>query len=157
MTDHAGVPQNDEDRDALIWRLRVVNRLTQSAIGERVGLSQERVGQILRRMRERLPAPDIEAIRAEALALHHRTQELALEIAEMSGAPVTAGKDGDVLYDPEHGGVVRDYAGRVAALKLALEADREIRKLLGADAASKTEVSGKVMYEIAGLDVGDLT
>lgn len=156
MTDHAGRPQLSE-REAEVYRLAVVNRLTQTQIGERIGVSQERVSQILKDAREKLPPVDLEAIRRESLELHLDTLRAALELAEMDGAPVTSGKDGDIVRDPEDNTVVRDYSGRVAARKLALEADREIRKLLGLDAATKIEQSGSVRYEVAGVDLSALS
>jgi hypothetical protein len=75
----------------------------------------------------------------------------------LNGAPVTAGKDGTVVYDPEGGTVVRDYAARMNALNLAIKADAELRKLTGADAASKTEITGSVRYEVVGVSTEDLT
>lgn len=151
-----GHPHGLSEREEEIYRLTVVNRLTQREIGERMGIAQPAVSLILKAARGKLPPPDLGKIRDEALALHMRTQRMALELAEMNGAPVTAGKDGDIVRDPENNAVVRDYAGRVAALKLALEADREIRKLMGADAATKTEVSGGVRHEVVGIDPKDL-
>jgi hypothetical protein len=91
------------------------------------------------------------------LELHWRTQRAALELAEMRGAPVTAGKDGDVVLDPEDATVVRDYSLRLAALEQARKADVEIRKLHGLDAATKVDVTGAVRYEVAGVDISKLS
>lgn len=155
-----GGMDEDPERDDLVYRLRVVNRLSQREIAERVGISQQRVSQLLARMEANLPPVDVGAIRAESLRLLRHAQREALILAEMQGAPVTAGKDGMIIYDPtvtladgSHP-VVREYSGRNAALKLAIEADKEIRKLTGADAASKVESTGTVRYELAfGPDV----
>lgn len=152
----------DDERGAEIYRLRVVNRLTQREIAKRLGISQQRVSVLEAGHRAKLPPVDVEAARKEALERHLTVVRKAAELMEMNGAPVTAGKDGAVVYDPElkdendNPVVVRDYAGRVAAAKLLLEADREIRKLLGADAATKTEISGGVKYEVVGVDPGEL-
>lgn len=151
-----GAPQGLSEREAEVYRLTVVNRLTQTEIAERLGISQQRVSQILSDARAKLPPPDLAVIRTEALALHEEVIRKALALAEMNGAPVTAGKDGDVVYDPNGGAVVRDYGGRINALRLALSADAERRKLMGLDAATKTEVSGSVKYVIEGADVKDL-
>lgn len=150
-------PHDLGEREAEIYRLTVVNRLTQKQIGERLGIHQPRVSALLASARAKLPPVDLAAIRSEALELHNDVIRRAYEIAEMAGAPVFVGKDGDVAIDPDGGAVVRDYAGRLKALELALKADAERRKLLGADAASKQEVSGQVRYELVGVDLDALS
>lgn len=154
-----GVPDRPEglsEQEFDVYQLTVVNRLSQRAIGERLGLSQERISQILTSARAKLPPVDLDAIRQESLALHRRTQQLALELAEMIGAPVTSGKDGLIVRD-EDGTIVRDYSLRLAALETARKSDVEMRKLHGLDAASKTEISGSVNYTVAGVDVSKLS
>lgn len=157
MTDHEGIANGEAELEAEIYRLAVVNRLSQRVIGERVGISQQRVSLILARVRKSMPAPDLEGMRRQSLELHWHSQRLALELAEREGAPVTAGKDGAVVLDPADGTVVRDYSLRLAALETARKADVEMRKLHGLDAAAKMEVSGAVRYEVAGVDVSKLT
>jgi DNA-binding CsgD family transcriptional regulator len=151
-----GYAEGLTEREAEIYRLTVVNRLTQGAIGKQMGITQQAVSTHLAHARAKLPAPDLEAIRAEALALHEDVIRRSLELAELEGAPVTSGKDGAVVYDPQSGAVVRDYGGRINALRLALAADAERRKLMGADSATKTEVSGQVQYRIVGVDLDEL-
>lgn len=138
------------DVEEEVYRLTVVNRLRQTVVAARLGVTQQAVSDALIRARAKLPALDYEAMRRESLKLHQDIQRRAYELAEMAGAPVYVGKDGALAYD-EHGVVVRDYGGRVAALKLAADSDKEIRKLHGLDAAAKAEISGTVRYEIAGL------
>ena len=157
MTDHEGAPQGLSEREEEVYRLTVVNRLTQREIAERMGVSQPRVSQILADARAKLPPVDLAAVRQEALELHLDVIRRAYLLAEMNGAPVTAGKDGGVVYDPEDNSIVRDYTLRMNALALALKADEQRRKLLGADAATKTEVTGSVRYEVIGVDTEDLT
>jgi predicted DNA-binding protein (UPF0251 family) len=157
LQDSSGVPQGLSEEQAEVYRLTVVNRLTQREIASRLDLSQQRVSQILADARAKLPPVDLEAIRRESLELHWRTQRAALELAEMRGAPVTAGKDGDVVLDPEDATVVRDYSLRLAALEQARKADVEIRKLHGLDAATKVDVTGAVRYEVAGVDISKLS
>lgn len=156
MTDHEGAPQRLDEREAEIYKLRVVNRWTQARIAEKFNISQERVSQILSEIKKKMPPPDLADIRMEALALHNEVIARAWELVELEGAPVTAGKDGDVLYDPSDNSVVRDFSGRIAALRTALEADKERRKLLGLDAATKTEIAGTVKYEVVGVNTDDL-
>ena len=152
MVNHGGTAQNSEEMKAEIYRLTVVNRLSQRVIGERMGISQQRVSQLLAEARSELPPIKIDAIRQESLDLYQDIKRRLLELAEREGAPITAGKDGDLVLDPASGEYVRDYSLRVAALKEARAADAEIRKLLGTDAATKTEVTGSVRYEVVGVD-----
>lgn len=157
MSYNEGAAKGLDGREADIYRDHCFG-MTQMAIAEKYGISQPRVSQILKEAKSRVVLPDLADIRHQAMTRHLDTMRRALELADMNGAPVTAGKDGTVVYDPADGSVVRDYAGRVAALKLALDADKELRKLMGADAATKTEVSGGVRYEVVGVDVTeDLT
>lgn len=158
MAVNDGAPQGLSEREAEIYRLTVINRLTQDQIAARIGISQQRVGQILADARAKLPPPDLNAIRNEALELHLDVIRRAYALVEMNGAPVTAGKDGAVVLDPETGTVVRDYSGVMAALSLALKADEQRRKLLGLDAAARQEITGSVRYEVVGLpDIKCLT
>src|SRR5512142_2230810 len=158
LTEHEGRPQlQDDERAADIYRLTVVNRLTQREIGERYGITQQRVAEILAVYRASLPPVDLDAMRRESIALHLDTMRAALELAGMDGAPVTSGKDGDVVIDPESGTVVRDYSLRLAAREAARKADVELRKLMGLDAATKIEQSGTVRYEVAGVDLDALS
>lgn len=145
----------DEERDAKIYRLRVVNRLTCSEIGERYNLSRQRVSQIVAAYAAALPPIDAEAMRRRSLELHEAAQRMAMELAEREGAPVYVGKDGSIAYD-EAGNVVRDYSLRLSALETMRKADVEIRKLHGLDAATKIEQSGTVRYEVAGVDLDAL-
>lgn len=155
MTNHAGMPQLDE-REAEVYRLRVVNRLTQQQVADRLKISQQRVSQIEADARAKLPPLDLDAMRRESLELHYETQRKALALADMIGVPVTAGKDGDLVVDPTSGEFVRDYSLRLAALDTARKADIEIRKLHGLDAATKIEQSGSVRYELVGVSIEDL-
>jgi hypothetical protein len=53
--------------------------------------------------------------------------------------------------------VVRDYSGRLNALKTAAMIDAQMAKRFGLDAPEKRELSGQVRYEIVGVDDDDLT
>ena len=147
---------DDEDRDVKIYRLRVVNRLPLTEIAERFHISPQRVSQIVAAVTAALPPIDLEKARREALELYEEIERQALALAERDGAPVFVGKDGDMAYDVD-GKPVRDYALRIQALETARKASLERRKLLGLDAATKTEVTGSVRYEVAGVDIEALT
>lgn len=156
-----GKPQGLTEREQQVYEWTVVHRLTQFDIARRLDISQPRVSQILADARAKLPPVDLEAVRNEAIEQIVWSQRLAAELAMMEGAPVTAGKDGEIVYDPVEGPggerrVVRDYSGRIAATKLLLEAQRDMRKLLGADAATKTEISAGVRHEVVGIDPSEM-
>lgn len=162
MTDHGGVPQDHPDVDAEAYRLRVVDRLTFSEIGARYGVSAQAAHQRYKRVAESMPAPDVSAIRAEALEGLTEIMREAMAVARMNGAPVFVGKDGTIAREPAaegeiQGEVVRDYAARLNALKLVGWSIAEIRKLAGADAASRVESTATVRYEIASFDPDALT
>ena len=163
MTDHADAPQvaasGLDPREQRIYNRRYLERLTTERIGELEDppISQQRVSQILADIKAKMPPIDLSEMRARSIELHLDVIRRAYEMAGMKGAPVTAGKDGDIVYDPEGGEVVRDYALRGSALQLVIKAEAELRKLLGLDAATKIETSGTVRYVLEGSDPADLT
>jgi len=130
---------------------------------ERIGeleeppISMQRVSQILAEVKAKMPPIDLSEMRARSIELHLDVIKRAYEMAGMKGAPVTSGKDGDVVYDPEDGEVVRDYALRGNALNLVIKAEKELRALLGLDAATKVESTATVRYVLEGVDTSDLT
>lgn len=140
------------ERETRIWQRYRIEGVSQRVIAEEEGISQPRVSQILMKARGLMPRQDLTEVRNRVLAVHQEVIERALSLAEMQGAPVTAGKDGDVVYDPEGGGVVRDYAGNIAAYRLALDAMKQLRAVEGMDAATKTETSATVRYVVEGVD-----
>lgn len=147
--------------DAEVYRLRVVDRLTFAEIGGRYGITAQSVHQRYKRVAESIPPIDIAAIRAEALAGLTEIMRESMAVARLNGAPVFVGKDGVVGREPAaegeiQGEVVRDYAGRLNALRLAGWAIAEVRKLAGADAATKVESTSTVKYSIEGVDLDGL-
>lgn len=154
MTDQS--IREDPERDELIWELRAVKRWSQERVARHLGISQQRVSQIEERIRAALPGPDKAKMIRDSVELHANIIRRMHELADMEGAPVTSGKDGDIVRDPESDAVVRDYSGRVNAYRLALAAEAELRKLIGLDAATKTESTATVRYTLEGVDPADL-
>lgn len=146
-----------EGRNGEVYRRWAVYRETQEVLAERFGISQPRVSEIIAAVKATLPADDLAEMRATSLELYAELGRRAMEIADLAAAPVAVGKDGNVLFDPESGDVVRDYAARMKALELAAKMDGERRKLMGLDSATKVETSGTVRYELVGVDPEDLT
>jgi hypothetical protein len=133
-----------------------VRQMAQNRIAQELEISYQRVSKIVANCRAKLPPVDRVEMRNRLINLKEEVIERALSLAELEGAPVTAGKDGDIVRDPATGEVVRDYAARIQAYRLALDAARELRKLEGLDAASKVETSGTVRYVLEGIDLKDL-
>lgn len=154
-------PETFDGRNGLVWRKYTVYRMTQAQIASDLGLTQQRVSQILQEVRESLPEDDKALMRAESLELYRELTRRAMEIADLVPTPVAVGRDGTILREPdgddgEPGAVVRDYSGRLRAMETAAKFDAETRKLMGLDAATKTEVGGSVRYEVVGVDVTEL-
>lgn len=147
-----------EGRNGEIWHRYTVRAQTQEMIAEELGISQERVSQIIREIRAAIPPIDRDQLVASSLELVSYVKQQAMEIVDMAGAPVFVGKDGDIARD-ENGEVVRDHSGRLAALKMAMDADNVLAKRLGLDSPTKIEQSGSVRYEIVGggVEVEGLT
>lgn len=156
--ENAGVPHGEpiERRNWEIYRQATVYRRTQLSLAEEYGIGQQRISQILAEVRASLPENDVEEMRAASLALYNDLGQRAMEIVDLTPAPVFVGKDGAIAYD-ENGSVVRDYSGRLKAMQVAMDLDRERRKLFGLDAATKVEQAGAVRFEIVGVDVEDLS
>jgi hypothetical protein len=157
-----------EGRNGAIWREVVINQRTQEDVGLEYGLSQPRISQILQQVRERIPDRDREAMVQDTLEVLGELHRTAMDLMRMAGAPVTAGKDGTVVYDPETNEPVRDYSLRLNALKGALAVSESMRRLVGLDAAKGLDVNvtgaedaaaRKVAEDaarrVAGADLGD--
>lgn len=126
------IRKNLEGRAGEIWRLWC-SGWTQEALAEKFSIDQTRVSQILADVRALIPETDrAELIRRELDFLDQaRTQ--FMEIADLE-APPAFDQKGNVLRDPVTKAVVRDYSGRVAALKAAQETGDRMAKRLGLDA-----------------------
>ncbi len=100
-------------------------------------------------------APSVAKLRrAEGDRLEYVAQRL-MEIADREGAPVTAGKDGEVVVDPDSGEVVRDYSGQINALRTIVTASARLSALFGLDEPIRTDVNSTVHVQYSfgeGID-----
>ena len=145
-----------EGRDGEIYRGWLTGT-TQGKLGEKFGISQERVSDIVTRVQREMPAPDRAVLISEHLEQLRLVRERAFELVEMAGVPVFVGKDGTMAYD-EHGEPVRDYSLRLRALDTAMKAMNTEAVRLGLDAAQKVESTATVRFQLEGIDVAaDLT
>lgn len=129
-------------RNGSIWQ-EYCRGATMEALAEKHGISKPRVHEIIQQVRNDVPQENrLEVIR-EQIDWLRETRRSIMELWDKNGAPVTAGKDGDLVYDPENNTVVRDHTGRLNAAKVALQFAEREAKLLGLDAAQKVELSGE--------------
>lgn len=130
----------------------------QQRIADHLGVSQQQISTDLADYRKGLTPLDREEMRRE----HHERARMMREKLEaliaLSGAPVTAGKDGFVVRDPDTEEVVRDYGGQVAAIRELRAWDERTAKLADLDEkVSRTEqhvdvtVHGSVDDELNAL------
>jgi hypothetical protein len=135
-----------------IWQA-YLKGANQMALAAEYGLTQGRISQIISEVRASLPERDKSELVQESAEFMRWARAQALTLWEATGAPVTAGKDGDVVYDPETGAIVRDHAGRLAGLRTAVDVERHLAKLLGLDAATKLDanVTGDESAAMAAL------
>lgn len=161
-----------DGRNGEVWRRHTIYGWTQERCAEHFDLSQQRVSEIIAEVRAQIAPLIQEQAAADSREFLLDVKARALEIADLAGAPVAVGKDGNILYEPceTHGPgqdeegpcsckriVVRDYSGRLNALKTAAMIDAQMAKRFGLDAPEKRELSGQVRYEIVGVDDDDLT
>jgi transcriptional regulator with XRE-family HTH domain len=132
-------PPRLEGRTGEVWRLHVAG-WTQEAIGEKYGISQQRVSQLISAVRAQIPEVDRTQLIARELELLDTSRAMALELAT-APLPPAFDQKGNVLMDPGTKKPVLDATGRVAAVKLALETQRDMRKLLGLDQPLKVDAT----------------
>lgn len=130
-----------EGRNGEIW-VEYCNGRTQDFLAEKYNLTQQRISQIVGEVRDNLP----EEIRAETIAseadlLRRIRAEIIEEVYGAKPVPVTVGKDGDILKDPETGEVVRDHGGRLAALDRVDKLTQRLHRLFGIDAPAKLDLN----------------
>ena len=129
-----------EDRDLEIWR-RYVRGERQIELARAYNLSQQAISAALGRVRDAIPTHTREEIIAREVDFLEATRAEILSLwVDTNGAPVTAGKDGDIVRDPETGDVVRDHTGRLNAARMALAYSERMAKLLGLDAAVRVDL-----------------
>jgi plasmid maintenance system antidote protein VapI len=128
-------------RNGEIWRKYVRGRKTMEQLAEEYGISHQRVSQIIKAVRDSIPQETRDQLVREEVELWRTLQGEVLELWDAKGAPITAGKDGNLVKDPETGEYVRDHSGRLAGVKMALAISESLRRMLGTDAAQKVDVN----------------
>lgn len=130
-------------RNGELWRAYTSGR-TQEWIAERHGIAQSTVSEIIGEVRKSLP----EDARADwRLCALETLGHLHAEMVELANGTPTR------VTDPETGDLLEvDHSNRLAAVDRVLKIQERAGRMLGTDAATKTEVSGAVRYTIDGID-----
>lgn len=126
-------------------------------LADEYGMTHQGIGAIVRRVSLSMPERDRSELLGLSVEWLDDLREKVLALYLMDGAPVTSGKDGLVVHDPETGAVVRDYGLRRSSLELMLKLNQTYAKRLGLDAPAQSEVKASVQYEIVGVDPDALT
>ncbi len=153
--------REETERNAAIWRAYCSGR-TQADLAAEYGVDASRISQICSVFRAAITEETKEQRALREIAFLDEVRAKAMEVASLPAPPVTAGKDGDIVRDPTRteddpqGAVVRDYGGRLQAMSLAVQTSAHMRKLMGLDAPTRTEVTGGVRHELVGIDPEDL-
>lgn len=142
------------ERNAEIMRMVALGTRQQS-IADHFGIALSTVAQVIASERAKRPLDKQSEIATQVEILDELIEQAAA-VAHMRAAPVTAGKDGDIVRDPEDQSVVRDHSGRLAAMQTVKALQERKAKLLGLDSATKTEVAASITYTIEGVDPDDL-
>lgn len=118
-----------EGRNGEIWRAYLFGK-TQEAIAEEFGLSQQRVSELIRDVRESLPETDLTELRRADL---------------------------ERLDAMLPNNILMAVAGDKDAVNSVLKIMERRAKLLGLDAPTKQEVTGRVAsYRVEGVDIDKL-
>ena len=149
--------QNKEARDRLAARRAEAYSLyvqgwTQQAIAEKFDSTQRTISDYIRDYRKSLTAEDITQMRERHTAELRQLRASMFELTDAKPAPVTAGKDGDYVRDPETGEPVYDYGLRLSATDRLLKIQARESALHGLDAPTKAHVeqTGTVTYVLEG-------
>lgn len=130
-------PQRNVARDRAIVREYMSGR-SLAAVGEKYGLSQSRTHEIVKAWREAFPPEAKEELVVRDSAWLDEKRAEAAELWDM--APVPAYSNGRPIEMPD-GSPAWDHSGRIAGLKLALDIQARLSKMLGLDAAQKVEAT----------------
>lgn len=144
-------------RRAEMYDLYLNHGWTQAQLASFYRLSRATVSNDLAAYRASIPEPSREDMRRQHLDELERIRKSMLDLVEREGAPVTAGKDGVVVVDPETRAVVRDYSLRIQASRELLRVIERQAKQFGTDAPTQVEHSGQVeVVDSVNAELGKL-
>ncbi|MFI9200172.1 hypothetical protein [Streptomyces sp. NPDC053048] len=120
-------------------------------IAEHLGIDVHTAHQAVQRALKAIVQEPAEEVRTLELERLDRLYERAVEVLERRHVTVSQGK---IIY--EGGEPLADDGPVLQAIDRLLRIQERRAKLLGLDAATKTQVSGGVRYEIVGVDMDQL-
>lgn len=127
-------------RNGAIWREYCRGAL-QEDLALKYKLSQAQISAAIATVADSVPQQERAALIAQEVDFF---RELRIQVLELwyntTGAPVTVGRDGTVLWDPESNEIVRDHTGRLNAVRVAESISARMHKLLGLEASQKVEI-----------------
>lgn len=130
-------------RNGEIWRA-YCRGATMEDLAGRYGVTMQRVSQIIEQVADSIPQQERKALVDAEVDFFRQTRTEIMDLwLNTNGAPVTAGKDGVIVRDPETGEVVRDHTGRLNALNIAERYSARMHKLLGLDAPLAVHLTGE--------------
>lgn len=151
-------PQNHQHdrlagRNGEIWRM-YTSGLTQQAIAARLGMHQSSVSNVLKQVRDALPADERDDWRIIAIETLRELHTAAVEIVRSDPPPTF--HSGEILRD-ENGEVVRDMSTRLVAIDRLIRIQERAARALGTDSPVQVQSDQTVRYEIVGIDPENLT
>jgi hypothetical protein len=129
------------EREAFIVRLKREGK-THEQVGEILGISKQRVGQIWQRVLRDIPGMELADYRKEQELLYDELKARAFEVLNSPRPIVTPG--GKVVIDPTTGGLLIDDGQTLAAIDRILKIEVERKKLHGLDAPEKKQIEATV-------------
>jgi DNA-binding CsgD family transcriptional regulator len=146
-------PQNHQHdrlagRNGEIWRM-YTSGLTQQAIAARLGMHQSSVSNVLKQVRDALPADERDDWRIIAIETLRELHAVAVEIVRSDPPPTF--HQGEPLRD-ENGEIVRDASTRLVAIDRLIRIQERAARALGTDSPDKLQVGATVRYTVNGVD-----
>lgn len=128
-----------DGRNGAIWRA-YCRGATQEALAEKFEISQQRVSQIIREVRDSIdPEERADLVKQETDFLRAAREEV-MALWDAEAAPMVAGPRAEIVRD-ENDNVVRDHSGRLAALARAESLTARLHRVLGLDAPAKVDLN----------------
>jgi len=127
-----------DGRNGSVWHAYVFMGRTQEDIADQFGISQQRVGQIVKQVQAEMPAEALDDVKRHHLESLRMVHGMLADIAVAELPP--AYSNGRPIVD-EDGVIVRDAGPRMAALDRIIKVEDRLAKLLGLDAPVKADVT----------------